>query len=705
MTVSRTGYNNLQIHVYEPFSTTIRDDPNDDLLKATILDISTYFPGGRFGTCRIYVPRDVTRAIPWNGTDRVEIRNALDVIWEGEITNINYTVGKGAEQGILITANGYWGTYLDRQTTHKVWADVRVSPDVWRPDDTAAGADMVQLKREGGLLFMPKNEEWAEDQTFTVRYTMPTGQTIKRIKTTRTMIESAEITPRSVVHHDGGSFGSYLSNMYDDDTGTSSDITLTSDDYLYVNCPYPYITGIRFDLGASVNNNVATMSCQFFNGEAWEIYATITDNTDSGGATFAVDGTIDFGAPVEVNRLTTGPDDYEHSGYWVRFSPSANLDIVTIKEIYVVMDQEWALILYDPVGTTNIWQLESNTSASADDSTLGTPRQYMDFRYRSKKENQRPPNRELFYAELTSIEVYSETGNINVVEIVKDVGIASSKINSDESYLDTPTNVLSLVPFLTNGPETRASIMLRAASYGDEDFNSWEPYLLPSVDAATPAGTPVLALKQYPDLSDYDYAIRIDESNVIPPLSISRNFADIVNWVSVIYRDAENNRKVIVTADDDANLKDTDSSDDWWARHLKRPLNAGQATATMAKNLARRVLAARKDPSLYMQGPIKIAGYIRAKSGDHVPAANIRAGKRIKIENFLDDVTGEVGAGMTFIITGTKYDDRKEVCSITTGIPDVLAAFLAQQTFMSEWIVRDRDKPHDHFDGGGVSSV
>ena len=688
---------------------THRKDSSDDLLNASILDISTFFPGGRFGTCRIYIPRDVTRAIPWSGTDRVEIRNGLDVVWEGEITNINYMVGNKAEQGILITANGYWGTYLDRQTRHKVWADVRVSNDAWRVLDTFGHPEQFRVTRQGSIKFVPSSsEEQVLYNGIRLRYTMPTGETIKRVKCTRTFVEAAEVTPRIAwfLNDPLGSPAWFdLADAYDDNPATAtSDITATSDDYFYIACPYPFVTGLRFDMGASVNNNAATLKCQFFDGAAWVDWTTVTDGTDSGGAPFAVDGSITFGEPTEISRITTGSADNQVSGYYIRIQPSANLDAVKFNEIYVEMAQDMVYRLYDPVGVANIWALTGNTSASASDETLGTPRQYLELEIYANAIRQKGYG-DLFYGLAEDLEVYSETGNINVVEITKDVGIGAAKINADEANIDTPANVLSLVPFLTNGPETIASILMRAASYGDEDFNSWEPYLLPSVDAATPAGTPVLALKQYPDLSDYDYAVRIDEANVIPPLSISRNFADIVNTLSVIYRDAENNRKVVITSDDDAALKDTDSVALWWNRHLKRPLNAGLATATMAKNLAQRVLAAKKDPSFYMQGPIKVVGYIRAKNGEHVPAANIRAGMRIKVENFLDDIAGESGAGMTFVITGTKYDDQKETCSISTGIPDVLAAFLAQQTFMSEWIVRDRDKPHDHFDGGGVSSV
>jgi hypothetical protein len=362
------------------------------------------------------------------------------------------------------------------------------------------------------------------------------------------------------------------------------------------------------------------------------------------------------------------------------------------------MDQEWEIKVYDPVGAADVWSVTADGTGSQD-VTLGTPRQYLDFEFKSKANRQMPPDRELFFGEVSNVVMYSETGNIYLEEIAKDIRAQVSNLNSDETNIDS--NSLSLVPFLTNGPETTASILQRAATYGDASFNQWDAYLLPSDDAASPDGKPVLAVEQYPALTDYDYSIRVDEENVLPPLEIDQDVDDIVNWVSVVYRNDENNRKVVITPDDDANLKDTDSIAAWGERHLPRPLNAGQATVAMAKNLARRVLNARKDPRFYVSGPIRVVGYIRAKDGQQVPCSKIRAGKRIRIENFLEDLAGTTDAGLTFIITSTRYDDSRETCLISTGIPDELSAFLAQRTLLEDRLIIDGSAAHDHFVGGG----
>ena len=70
-----------------------------------------------------------------------------------------------------------------------------------------------------------------------------------------------------------------------------------------------------------------------------------------------------------------------------------------------------------------------------------------------------------------------------------------------------------------------------------------------------------------------------------------------------------------------------------------------------------------------------VGGYIGAKSGQVVPSSQIRAGKRVKIENYLQDLSG---TGLTFLISMIECDDRSETVAISTGLPDNLAVFLAR---------------------------
>ena len=58
-----------------------------------------------------------------------------------------------------------------------------------------------------------------------------------------------------------------------------------------------------------------------------------------------------------------------------------------------------------------------------------------------------------------------------------------------------------------------------------------------------------------------------------------------------------------------------------------------------------------------------------------IPACRVRAGMRIRILDYIDDLSG---TGLTMIITGTNYDAETEIVSITTGAMDDLASIIAQ---------------------------
>jgi hypothetical protein len=152
----------------------------------------------------------------------------------------------------------------------------------------------------------------------------------------------------------------------------------------------------------------------------------------------------------------------------------------------------------------------------------------------------------------------------------------------------------------------------------------------------------------------------------------------------------DSGERIIVTPDDDANLKDITSIATYGQRDIPQPLSAGHATVAMAKNLARRYLAAYKDPRYYVNGPVAVRGYVRGVNGNPVPAANIRAGKRLRIENFLDDLSG---TGLTFHVTHSRYLAGEEICEMSTGMADNLAVFMAQMSGITASVGRGQIAP------------
>ena len=171
-----------------------------------------------------------------------------------------------------------------------------------------------------------------------------------------------------------------------------------------------------------------------------------------------------------------------------------------------------------------------------------------------------------------------------------------------------------------------------------------------------------MAIEQYPVLTDYDLALRLDEINIAGPIEINQDFEAIANWIIVQYYD-ENGWSHWITPDDDATLKDTTSIADYGQRDSI--LTLGYSTSTVATNNGKRILATNKDPQ-WNSSPISVWDYIRRKNSDPILPSRIRAGQRLKIENFMRDLSG---TGLTMLITGTRYEDESGICTMTFGQP------------------------------------
>jgi hypothetical protein len=284
-------------------------------------------------------------------------------------------------------------------------------------------------------------------------------------------------------------------------------------------------------------------------------------------------------------------------------------------------------------------------------------------------------------AKIVNLKVYAETNNTgnyanNLDEIGKDIVAEFPTIfNSDASHIDTPGTPFALPSFVPDF-DTLADILADAASYGDgaSPPNLWAFYLEHSEHAATPNGLPVLYLKQADALTGYDYGVSLADDNVVAPVAIAHDFTRIQNWLIVQYRTATG-RDEYTTGADDATLTDA-TSVAAYGQIDSEPLDFGVSGSVAAAQLGRRHLARWKDPQYVLDGPIQVKGYILDSNGQPVPACRIQAGKRIRILDYLDDLSG---TGLTLRISATDYDAETEICSITTGALDELALGIAQE--------------------------
>jgi len=122
-----------------------------------------------------------------------------------------------------------------------------------------------------------------------------------------------------------------LSNTLDGNTATSNTVTILNGEYLYIRHSVNVDGRLTFDLGATVNTNTATMSGQFFDGSGWVSLSGFADTTLATGKTLAQDGAFTWTTPTNA-RLVNHNNEM---GYWVRFTPSADLTAVQIRELTI----------------------------------------------------------------------------------------------------------------------------------------------------------------------------------------------------------------------------------------------------------------------------------------------------------------------------------------------------------------------------------
>jgi hypothetical protein len=161
------------------------------LERARNIRFSTIYPGGNDAELSFSVP--VLNAQSWNVkvNHRIVVRSGFKIVWEGKIVSITPDRTPGAV-GILVVALGYWAAVAMRQMVFKAWADSRLEEDIWRVVETDAGFSKMTLDRQNRIRFTPKAVAWTTNQTIAVKYTCPTGQTIKRISFNYDLQEAAQ---------------------------------------------------------------------------------------------------------------------------------------------------------------------------------------------------------------------------------------------------------------------------------------------------------------------------------------------------------------------------------------------------------------------------------------------------------------------------------------------------------------------------------
>jgi hypothetical protein len=230
-----TRYNNLNIEVFEPQSTTKVPDERGDLNRAVVERIQTMYPGGIYGAATIYVPRDAMR--PWSmlkpNSYRVRITNGSVVVYEGYIDDQVYIFG--GQGGVRLNLVGAWGIFGPRRAVRRYWADNRISEDAWSWYTPSASAEKASPDRNNRLRITPKNQAWGLNTGANFRYLMPYGENIYRITFDYNLTTvNGEDWTIAIVNGTSGAFEWSVSRTTNGTTSGSATVNLAATtDFIY----------------------------------------------------------------------------------------------------------------------------------------------------------------------------------------------------------------------------------------------------------------------------------------------------------------------------------------------------------------------------------------------------------------------------------------------------------------------------------------
>lgn len=180
--------NKIKLTAYSSGTTAVK---NSGLDKAEGLTFSTVYPGGLYENLSCFLPADTTRQWPVRLGYRIAARNGSAIVWEGYVTRIARVIDT-ERSGFRLEAAGAWSYYLMRRKWRKPWADTRIDNNTWVYDPARTAAEKCGVDRQNRIRFTPKAEAWAINTAAAVKYTAPTGETVKRFTANYTLAEGAQ---------------------------------------------------------------------------------------------------------------------------------------------------------------------------------------------------------------------------------------------------------------------------------------------------------------------------------------------------------------------------------------------------------------------------------------------------------------------------------------------------------------------------------
>ena len=350
----------------------------------------------------------------------------------------------------------------------------------------------------------------------------------------------------------------------------------------------------------------------------------------------------------------------------VRYDAPAGTTIKRVTFSYDFQEggQNWILRLYD---VTNPGSLNDVTVSGTGtvDVTLSPVSQSIELRLISNA-NQTPTSDGTYYADITDLFVYAEwedtsrggEGTLSMHELSLDILDSLSGVLSANTHKLDSALTEDIRPFIAEPQESIANLLKRAAEYGDTN-NEPIGYGLRLADEASDE-LPLLFTEALPTLDDFEWRVGWNNENLVGG-SLAQSADQISNYVWVNYRDARG-WPFVTWPESSAALEDADSTGESWGR-LDTVLNAGQASeATIAQNMGLVHLSWYKDRHWVVKRPLRIQGYITNKIGQQAPVTRIKAGDRLKIDDFVDE-------DVIFLVTDTTFTQSNESVTLQSRPP------------------------------------
>lgn len=178
-----TEYNHITIEAY---STGVTQYLNmgAGLENSEQLTFTTVYPGGLYGSCEFFVPRNPQD--PWIVTQnqRIVVRNSGVLVWEGRIIDIT---ADSAGMGNRVIAAGTFSAFQGTRMINRRYVDNRIEDDIWVWQTGENAAEKCEISREARIRFTPKAVAWGNNEKASILYTAPVGETIKKITYTWTV--------------------------------------------------------------------------------------------------------------------------------------------------------------------------------------------------------------------------------------------------------------------------------------------------------------------------------------------------------------------------------------------------------------------------------------------------------------------------------------------------------------------------------------